>query len=170
MGHASTTELEAPKNTTKPSRVQEPRVTSPQTFTSTNPRGESKPMQLMQMARAQVLKSFTLKFQQSYKCLWGNKRERTKEEKHQELQDLDPLSSPHLEGRWIGGNVDLDLLSLFPQRYARIMGGIERRQAFQGQQWWRREGKNVLSKAWLVWGRRWGVFIAPPQNRAVTAH
>ena len=26
----------------------------------------------------------------------------------------------------IGGNVDLDLLSLFLQRYARIMGGIER--------------------------------------------
>ena len=81
-------------------------------------------MQPMQMARAQVLKSFTLKFQQSNKCLWGNKRGRTKEEKHQELQDQDLLGFPHLEGRWIGGNVDLDLLSLFPQRYARIIGAI----------------------------------------------
>ena len=48
------------------------------------------------------------------------------EEKNQELQDQDLLGSPHLEERWIGGIVDLDLLSLFPQRYARIMGGIER--------------------------------------------
>ena len=80
----------------------------------------------MQMARAQVLKSFTLKFQQSNKCLWGNKRGRTKEENHQELQDQDPICSPHLEERLIGGNVDLDLLSIFPQEWARIMGGIKR--------------------------------------------
>ena len=38
-------------------------------------------------------------------------------------QDLDPICSPHLEERLIGGNVDLDLLSIFPQEYARIMGG-----------------------------------------------
>jgi hypothetical protein len=42
----------------------------------------------------------------------------------------------------IGGNVDLDLLSLFPQRYARIMGGIKRwasfpRSTMEGE----REGK-----------------------------
>ena len=29
-----------------------------------------------------------------------------------ELQDLDPLGSPHLEERWSGGNLDLDLHSL----------------------------------------------------------
>jgi hypothetical protein len=29
----------------------------------------------------------------------------------------------------IGGNVDLDLLSPFPQKLARIHGGIERKQA-----------------------------------------
>ena len=56
-----------------------PRVTSFSTSTSTNHRGELKPMQLMQWARTQVLKSFTLKFQQGNKCLWGNKRGRTKE-------------------------------------------------------------------------------------------
>jgi hypothetical protein len=72
--------------------------------------------------------------------LWKDMRGRTKEN-HKELQDQDPLCSPHLEERWIGGKIDLDLLSLFPQRYARIMGGIEREgQAFQGQQWWEREG------------------------------
>ena len=47
-----------------------------------------------------------------------------------ELQDQDLLGSPHLEEEWIGGNVDLDLLSLFPQRYARIMRGIERGASF----------------------------------------
>jgi hypothetical protein len=57
-------------------------------------------------------------------------RGRTKEEIHKELQDLDPMGSPHKEEKVIGGNIDLDLLSLFPQRYARIMGGIERWESF----------------------------------------
>ena len=52
--------------------------------------------------------------------------ERKNEEEHDELQDLDPRGSPHLEEKVIGGNVDLDLLSLFPQEGARIIGGIER--------------------------------------------
>ena len=51
-------------------------------------------------------------------------RGRTKEE-HEELQDLDPRGSPHLEEKVIGGYVDLDILSLFPQELARIIGGIE---------------------------------------------
>jgi hypothetical protein len=57
--------------------------------------------------------------------LWRDMRGRTKEIQ-KELQDLDLPSSPHLEERWIGGNIDLDLLSLFPQKNARIMGGMER--------------------------------------------
>ena len=57
-------------------------------------------------------------------------RGRTKEEIHKELQDLDPMGSPHKEEKVIGGKVDLDLLSLFPQRYARIMGGIKRGASF----------------------------------------
>jgi hypothetical protein len=56
--------------------------------------------------------------------LWRDMRGRTKKI-HKEFQNLDPLCSPHLEERWIGGNIDLDLLSLFPQKYARIMGGME---------------------------------------------
>ena len=51
-------------------------------------------------------------------------RGRTKEE-HKELQDIYPRGSSHLEEKVIGGNVDLDLLSLFPQELARIVGGIE---------------------------------------------
>jgi hypothetical protein len=56
--------------------------------------------------------------------LWRDIRGRTKEI-HKKLQDLDPLCSPHLEERWIGVNVNIDLLSLFPQKDARIMGGME---------------------------------------------
>ena len=51
-------------------------------------------------------------------------RGRTKEE-HEELQELDPRGSPHLEEKVIDGNMDLDILSLFSQELARIIGGIE---------------------------------------------
>ena len=76
------------------------------------------------------------------------------EEKHQELQDQDLLGSPHLEERWIGGNVDLDLLSLLPQIYARIMGGIEREASFARSTMVGEREKNVLGKTWALWGRR----------------
>jgi hypothetical protein len=46
---------------------------------------------------------------------------------HKELQDLDPIGFPHKEEKVIGGNVDLDLLSLFPKKDARIMGGMGRK-------------------------------------------
>jgi hypothetical protein len=58
--------------------------------------------------------------------LWRDMIGRTKEEIHKELQDLDPIGSPHIEEILIGRNVDLDLLSLFPQEDARIMGGMGR--------------------------------------------
>jgi hypothetical protein len=67
--------------------------------------------------------------------MWGDER-KNKGGEHQELQDLDPNGFPHLEERLIGRIVDLDLLSLFPQEDARIIGGIERKQAPKGQQWW----------------------------------
>ena len=63
---------------------------------------------------------------------YGGIREEEQRGKHtNELQDLDPQGSPHIKEILIGGNVDLDLLFLFPQEYARIMGGIERRASFQ---------------------------------------
>ena len=46
--------------------------------------------------------------------LWSDLRGRPKAE-HQELQNLDPTSSPHLEEISFGGIVDLDLLSCFPK-------------------------------------------------------
>ena len=56
----------------------------------------------------------------------GRKKEEEQEGEHQELQVLDPRGSPHIEEKVIGGNVDLDLLSLSPPKLARIHGGIER--------------------------------------------
>jgi len=44
----------------------------------------------------------------------------------------------------IGGDVDLDLLSLFPQNQARIIGGMERKQAFfKGNNGGERESRSL---------------------------
>ena len=67
---------------------------------------------------------------------------------HQELQDLDPLGSPHLEERWIGGNVDLDLLSLFLKDMQKSWEGLRGRQAFPKVNNGGERGKNKLKK----WG------------------
>jgi hypothetical protein len=47
----------------------------------------------------------------------------------------------------IGGNIDLDLLSLFPQRYARIMGGIEIWASFPRSTMEGERGENELAQA-----------------------
>ena len=52
----------------------------------------------------------------------GRKKRRRE---HEGPQDLDPRGSPHIEEKVIGGNVDLDLLSLSTTKLARIHGGIE---------------------------------------------
>ena len=64
--------------TTRASRVQRPKSNKFTSFQLPRILVESTPMHQMQKARAQVLKSSTLKFQQSNKCLWGNKRGGTK--------------------------------------------------------------------------------------------
>ena len=85
-------------------------------------------------------------------------------EKHQELQNLDPTSSPHLEEILFGGEVDLDLLSCFPkfgQESSEGLGGIEL--------------SNIATmvereKNELYW--KFGeetLFIAAPKKRAVGA-
>jgi hypothetical protein len=63
------------------------------------------------------------------------------------------MGSPHKEEKVIGGNIDLDLLSLFPQRYARIMRGIERRASFPRSKWRKREEENDLQGIMGCWGR-----------------
>jgi hypothetical protein len=57
---------------------------------------------------------------------------------------------PHKEERLIGRIIDLDLLSLFPQEYARIIGGMERLEAQKGQQW----RANTSSKGWGLLGKK----------------
>jgi hypothetical protein len=74
------------------------------------------------------------------------------------------MSSPHKEEKVIGENINLDLLSLFPQRYARMMGGIERwasfpRSTIEGE----RGGKRANQ------GRRGRIFIPLPIKMVVTA-
>jgi hypothetical protein len=82
--------------------------------------------------------------------IWRYMRGKTKEEIHKELQDLDLIGSPHLEEKVIGGNVDLDLLSLFPKKDEIIVGGMgrdgEEGQALQGQQWRREKMEEPTSK------------------------
>jgi len=56
----------------------------------------------------------------------GRREEEQGRTQQMELQDLDPKASPHLEERWIGGTIDLDLLSLFPLNGGKNHGGTER--------------------------------------------
>ena len=85
-----------------------PRVTSFSTFNFHESSWREQTDATNAMARAQVLKSFTLKSNQKQLMLEG--REERKNSTN-ESQDLDPKGSPHLEEIWIGENVDLDLLS-----------------------------------------------------------
>jgi hypothetical protein len=97
--------------------------------------------------------------------LWRDMRGRIKEI-HKELQDLDPLCSPHLEERLIGEKIDLDLLSLFPQRYSRIMGGIERGESFARSTMVAERGEKKLT---ILWGRR-ETFYSPPMKSDCYSH
>jgi hypothetical protein len=88
--------------------------------------------------------------------LWRDMRGRTREEIHKELRDLDPIGSPHKEEKVIGGNVDLDLLSLFPQKDARIMGGMGRKgKLFKVNNGGERNGRANFQI------RKKGLYIAP---------
>jgi hypothetical protein len=86
--------------------------------------------------------------------LWRDMRGRTKGGNHRELQDLDPIGFPHKKEKVIGGNVDLDLLSLFPQKDSRSMGGMEEGgQAFKVNN----GGERNPKRSWLK--EEEGVFI-----------
>jgi hypothetical protein len=62
--------------------------------------------------------------------------------------------SPHLEEKVIGGKIDLDLLSLFPQKDARNMGGMEE----GGQAFKINNGGERSPKMWLAQGGRRGIY------------
>jgi hypothetical protein len=82
IGHNST-KSNKPSRVPRTQEVQTPgksaQTNSTHTLSSLNLYRELEPMYLMKMARTQVLKSSTSKFQQLYKSLWGNKGGRTRE-------------------------------------------------------------------------------------------
>jgi hypothetical protein len=71
------------------------------------------------------------------------------------------MGSPHKEEKVIGGNVDLDLLSLFPQEYARIMGGMERK----GKLFKVNNGGERVPNLWLDRGGRRGIYTPSKNDR-----
>jgi hypothetical protein len=90
---------------------------------------------------------------------------KTKEEISKELQDLDPIGSPHLEEKVIGENVDLDLLSFIPLKRCKKHGGNGGgRASFEGQQWRREKPKKVIGsrrkKGIYRWGKIWPLEAA----------
>jgi hypothetical protein len=102
------------------------------------------------MARAhKVFKSFSPNPTKATNAMEEYER-KNKKEIHKELQDLDPIGSPHMEEILIDGNIELDLLSLFPQIDARIIGGIESYQAWEVYD----RGQNLQERLRIHWGRR----------------
>ena len=63
----------------------------------------------------------------------------------------------------IGGNVDLDLLSQIPQRYARIMGGNGREASFARSTMVEEREKKTSSENLGSLGKK-GPFIALPEK------
>ena len=99
---------------------QEPKRENFSPFTSTNLRGNLKPMHQMQMAIPSLSNST-----KATKSIGGIREEEQRREHQvlQILQDLEPKGFPHKEGILIGECVDLDLLYLFYQMDSRIIGG-----------------------------------------------
>jgi hypothetical protein len=68
-------------------------------------------------------------------------------------------------GILVGGNIDLDLLFQFPQRYMDLSGKIKRNQAFEMQQWW---GKAIGVVVGL--GKKKPLNRGPKSNRYGQIH
>ena len=83
---------------------------------------------------------------------WEGFERKNKRETPRNSKDLDPKVSLHLEEVWLGGSVDLDLLSLFPLLGGKNHGGIERRQALKMSTMEERES----AKSWKELGNHWG--------------
>jgi hypothetical protein len=81
------------------------------------------------MTRTQVLKSFSLK---SYQKTNAMKRyeKKNKQGESQRIPRSRSNRFAHLEEIMIGGNVYLDLLSIFPQIDSTSMGGKQSRESF----------------------------------------
>ncbi len=92
----------------------------------------------------------------------GGIREEEQRGEHKILQDLDLVDSTHKERDLIGQDVDLDLLSLFPQMGARIMEGLRDRASFSSSTMEERESERSHNPR-----RKKGGIYTPQENRAV---
>jgi hypothetical protein len=77
-----------------------------------------------------VFKSFTPQIPPNLQKLWGERKNKGGE--HQIIQDLDPMCCPQNKKGLVDGDVDIDLLSLFPRKHAKNMGRIGRRKTQEG--------------------------------------
>ena len=159
-----------PKNTTKtPQRPlsrlgsKDPRGTSSgnklpkwythQLFTSTYHHGELTPMHQMQwQEHHKDVKSFSLKFQQSYKSYWGNKRGRTKRRTQNSPRSRSRGFPSQREGFDWWKCRSRSPLS-FPSKICKNHGGIEEIGNWRGS---RMDVKNVLKNLPKRVGNRWG--------------
>jgi hypothetical protein len=164
--------LEVPKKSTKPSRV--PRTQEEISFLLSPPnlQGELKLMHQMQWQEHTKCSNPSLPNPTKATYVMEGYERKNKEEIHKELQDLDPIGSPHLEKKVIGGNVDLDLLSLFPQKDARNMGERRREGKLSRSTMEEREAQK---RGWLkeeegvfIGGENMAVGSSPPDSLAVS--
>ena len=121
-----------------------PRVTSYSTSLSTNHRGELKPMQLMQWQEHTKWSRSSNPNPTKATNAWEGLGRKNKGGTQRNSKDLDPKCSPHLEEKSIGGNTDLNLLSLFSQKVATTIGEIERKPSLRRSTM---EGENS-SRSW----------------------
>ena len=103
-----------------------PKVTSFSNFSPTYHRGEHKPMHQMQWQEHSKWSSPSLPNPTKATNAREGFERKNKGETLRNSKYQDPKGSPHLEEKPIGGNADVDLLCLFPQKLARTIGGIER--------------------------------------------
>jgi hypothetical protein len=94
-----------------------------------------------------------------------NAMERYERKNKKEIQDLHPLCSPHLEQRWIGENIDLDLLSLSLKDMQESWEELREGQAFQGPTMEEREKRKLPAQ-----GGRTRPFIGLPMKYDYCSH
>jgi hypothetical protein len=100
--------------TYQPSRVRRTQEEISFLLSPPNLRGELKPMHQMQWQEHTKCSNPSLPNPTKATNATEGYERKNKEEIYKELQDLDPITSPLLEEKVIGENVDLDLLSHFP--------------------------------------------------------
>ena len=135
----------------------DPRITSSQTFTSTNPRGESKPMHQNAMARTQEVLKFSLSNSNKATNAYGGIREEEqwrRNTKNSKISTRFPSLREEMDWCICRSRSPLSNPSKICKNHGRNQ---ERGKLFQGQQWWEREGK-TCSGCWRLFGEERGLL------------